>query len=92
MTDADSNTATAQVSITIVGKLQGTFAFSFNGFDNGQPFYTAGSFTGDGTGNLTGVLDQNGLAAGDVVTEAPLTGTYSVGTNNLGTMTLTYRR
>lgn len=88
VTDADSNTATAQVSITIVGKLQGTFAFSFNGFDNGQPFYTAGSFTGDGAGNLTGVLDQNGAAAGDVASDAAFTGTYSVGTNNLGTMTL----
>ena len=52
VTDADSNTATAQVSITIMGKLQGTFAFSFNGFDNGQPFYTAGSFTGDGPATL----------------------------------------
>ncbi len=89
VTDADSNTATAAVSITIMGKLQGTFAFSFNGFDNGQPFYTAGSFSGDGAGNLTGVLDQNGAAAGDVASNAPFTGTYTVGTNNLGTITLT---
>ncbi len=89
VTDADSNTATAAVSITITGKLQGTFAFSFNGFDNGQPFYTAGSFSGDGSGNLTGVLDQNSAAAGDVASNAPFTGTYTVGTNNLGTMTLT---
>ena len=52
VTDADSNTATANLSITIVGRLQGTFAFSFNGFDNGQPFYTVGSFVGDGNGTL----------------------------------------
>ncbi len=89
MTDADSNTATAAVSITITGKLQGTFAFSFNGFDNGQPFYTAGSFSGDGAGNLTGVLDQNGANPSDVASNAPFTGAYTVGTNNLGTMTLT---
>jgi hypothetical protein len=90
VTDADSNTATAQVSITIVGKLQGTFAFSFNGFDEqGKPFYTAGSFTGDGAGNLTGVLDQNGSGASGLITKAAFTGTYSVGTNNLGTMTFT---
>ena len=91
VTDADSNTASANVSITIVGKLQGTFAFSFNGFNNGQPFYTVGSFTGDGAGNLTGVLDQNDSAGGRR-TNAPFTGTYSVGTNNLGSLTLTISR
>jgi hypothetical protein len=89
VTDADSNTASANVSIMIVGKLQGTFAFSFNGFNNGQPFYTVGSFVGDGFGNLTGVLDQNGVGA-PPITKAPLTGTYSIGTNGLGTMTLTF--
>ncbi len=89
VTDADGNTASANVSITITGKLQGTFAFSFNGFDNGQPFYTVGTFTGDGGGNITaGFLDQNGVTASDVATDAPFTGTYSVGTNGLGTMTL----
>jgi Putative Ig domain len=91
VTDADSNTATAPLVITIVGRLQGTFAFSFNGFDQGQPFYTAGSFLGDGTGTITsGVLDQNGLAAGDILSDAPLTGTYNIGTNGQGTMTLTF--
>ena len=88
VTDADGNTASAQVSITITGKLQGTFAFSFNGYNSGQPFYTVGSFTGDGAGNLTGVLDQNGLGAPGVVTDTPFTGTYSVNANGLGSMTL----
>ncbi len=91
VTDADSNTATAPLVITIAGKLQGTFAFSFNGFHQGQPFYTAGSFLGDGTGTITsGVLDQNGLAAGDIISDAPLTGTYTIGSNGQGTMTLTF--
>ena len=89
VTDADSNTASANLSITITGKLQGTFAFSFNGLDNGQPFYTAGSFTGDGAGNLRGVLDQNGLGAPGVITKAPFTGTYSIGSSGLGTLTFT---
>lgn len=89
VTDADSNTASANVSITITGKLQGTFAFSFNGFNNGQPFYTVGSFVGDGAGNLSGVLDQNGVGA-PPITDAPLTGTYSLNSNGLGTMTLTF--
>jgi Putative Ig domain len=87
VTDADSNTASANVSITITGKLQGTFAFSFNGFSNGQPFYTVGSFVGDGSGNLSGVLDQND--ANGVITKAPFTGTYTIGTNNLGSLTFT---
>jgi len=86
VTDADSNTASANVSITIVGKLQGTFAFSFNGFNNGQPFYTVGSFLGDAANNLTGVLDQND--PNGVTTKAPFTGMYSIGTNGLGTMSL----
>jgi hypothetical protein len=89
VTDADGNTASANVSITITGKLQGTFAFSFNGFNNGQPFYTVGSFVGDGAGNLSGVLDQNGVGA-PPITKAPLTGTYSINSNGLGTMTLTF--
>ena len=90
VSDADSNTATANLSITIVGRLQGSFAFSFNGFDHGQPFYTAGSFLGDGNGHISrGVLDQNGLAAGDIISDAPLTGTYNIGSNGQGTMTLT---
>jgi hypothetical protein len=91
VTDADSNTATAPLTITIVGRLQGNFAFSFNGFHQGQPFYTAGSFFGDGNGTISsGVLDQNGLAAGDIISDAPLTGTYNIGTNGQGTMTLTF--
>jgi Putative Ig domain len=88
VTDADSNTATANLTITIVGKLQGNNAFSFNGFNNGQPFYTVGSFVGDCTGNITsGVLDQND--ASGVTTKAAFTGTYSIGAGNLGSLTFT---
>ncbi len=88
VTDADSNTASANVSITVKGKLQGTFAFSFNGFNNGNPFYMVGSFIGDGTGSLSGVLDQNDPVNGPVA-NIPFTGTYSVSANGLGTMTFT---
>jgi Putative Ig domain len=88
VTDADGNTASAQVSIAITGKLQGTFAFSFNGFNNGKPFYFAGSFIGDGGGNITsGVLDQNGVGATHLT--ASFTGTYNVTSNNLGSMSFT---
>ena len=88
VTDADWQYGQRQVSITITGKLQGTFAFSFNGYNSGQPFYTVGSFVGNGAGNLTGVLDQNGLGAPGVVTNTPFTGTYIVNANGLGSMTL----
>jgi hypothetical protein len=92
VTDADGNAASAGVSITIVGKLQGNFAFSFNGYDSGRPFYSVGSFVGDGTGNLSGVLDQNDPLNG-AVTNVPFTGTYNIGMSNgisnLGTMSLT---
>jgi hypothetical protein len=90
VTDADSNTASANLSITILGRLQGNFALTFNGFDNGQPFYTVASFVGDGNGNLTGVLDQNGPAAQDILSKTALTGTYSIGANGQGTMALTF--
>ena len=79
VTDADSNTASANLQIVVTQKLGGNNAFSFNGFDNGQPFYAAGSFVGDCTGNITsGFIDENGLAAQDVITKAPVTGTFSI--------------
>ena len=91
VTDADSNTASANLQIVVTQKLGGNNAFSFNGFDNGQPFYAAGSFVGDCTGTITsGFIDQNGLAAQDVITKAPVTGTFSIATSGLGSLTLTY--
>jgi hypothetical protein len=92
---ADSNAAvaTASMNMTIIGKLQGNYAFSFTGFNNlGQSFFMAGSLVADGNGNITsGVLDRNGNDAMGVMTDVPITGgTYSIGANNLGTMTLTF--
>jgi large repetitive protein len=99
-TDGFPTTATANFSITIVGKIQGTYAFSFNGYDNGKPFYMAGSFCADGNGNInpagcaaapgvTFMLDRNGSDGIGAVT-SPFTGTYTIdNTTNLGTMMLT---
>jgi len=86
VTDADSNTASANLGITITQKLQGNNAFSFNGFNNGQPFYTAGSFVGQCDGTLAGVLDQNDFASG-ATTNSQFTGTFTIGANNLGSLT-----
>lgn len=102
VSDSFPTTVTANFSITIMGKIQGNYAFSFNGYNNGEPFYMAGSFCADGNGNInpasspacpagvTFVLDRNGSDAIGAVTNAPFTGTYTVdNTTNLGTMMLT---
>ena len=59
VTDALQERATAAFTITITGQLQGTHAFTFNGFDNGQPFYIVGSFCGDGDGNINPANNAN---------------------------------
>ncbi len=62
--------ATAPLSITINagtnnGALQGIYAFSFSGYNNGSPVFMAGSFIADGSGNITsGVLDINSATSG----------------------------
>lgn len=101
VTDSFPTTATANFSITITGKIQSNYAFSFNGYNNGKPFYMAGSFCADANGNInpasssscpagvTFVLDRNG-SDGITVTNVPFTGTYTIdNTTNLATMTLT---
>src|SRR5271157_6089478 len=91
VTDSFPRTATANLSITVTGKLQGNYAFSFNGYNNGQPFYMAGSFIADGNGNITsGVLDRNGSDSIGQLKNMPFTGIYQIdNTTSLGTMTLT---
>jgi hypothetical protein len=85
--------ATAPLSITINGAitnaaLNGPYAFSFNGYNNGSPVAIAGSFIADGNGNITsGVLDSNS-ATGGPQQQVSLTGTYSIQANGVGTMTL----
>jgi hypothetical protein len=62
VTDCFPTTATANFSITVTGKIQGNYVFSFNGYNQqGQAFYMAGGFSADGNGNITsGVFDRNG--------------------------------
>ncbi len=68
--------------------LSGPYAFSFNGYNNGTPVFVAGNFIADGNGNInSGVLDSNSATGGPQ--NLPLTGTYSIQGNGLGTMTLT---
>ena len=96
VTDSISEVAAGNFVLTVVGRLQGGYGFTFNGFDSSSgssvPFYTVGSFQADGNGNITsGVIDQNG--AGGLQTALPIQAAYSSYTiptgSNLGTLKLT---
>ncbi|MGA8877192.1 MAG: Ig domain-containing protein [Candidatus Korobacteraceae bacterium] len=96
-TDALGEVATATFSITVTGRLQGNYAFSFNGFEENppksgqyQPVYLVGSFVADGNGNITsGVMDQAGPGS-QSFTDVPLkASTYNVPTgSNIATINL----
>lgn len=82
VTDGFPTTATANFSITVTGKIQGNYAFSFNGYNQqGQAFYMVGSFVADGNGNITsGVFDRNGNDSIGVMTSVAIaTGTGGAG-------------
>ncbi len=70
--------------------LQGDYAFRFGGFNPQGMTASAGSFSADGNGNIVGgLMDRTGVAGGAQHGLA-LTGTYSIGANNLGVMTLNF--
>ena len=86
-------TATADLSITINpstvnnGNLDGNYAFLVSGFSPNGHFVAAGSFFADGAGNISnGVIDTNDPAG--VQLAQSFSGTYAIGSNNLGTMSL----
>jgi Putative Ig domain len=75
VTDEFPTTATALFSITVTGKIQGNYVFSFNGYNQqGQAFYMAGSFIADGNGDITsGVFDRNGNDSIGAMTNVAMT-------------------
>jgi len=80
--------ATANLSIVVnsaaTALFQGNYAFLFSGYFNGY-FTGAGSFVADGAGNITGgIVDTNGLTGPTI--NGGFTGTYSIGSNSMGTM------
>ena len=92
-TDGYSEVATGQFTITVVGRLSGPYVLMFNGFNNGQPFYDVAQLvaSGDmnGSGTLTGFLDQVG-PGGTAASNLPVTGSYTIAQNsNFGTLTIT---
>jgi hypothetical protein len=71
-------------------KLNGQYAFLLGGYDGDGNVAMAGSFTTDGQGNISqGVADYNFSSAIFVATNLTFTGTYSVGADSRGSMTIT---
>src|SRR5713226_3066858 len=66
--------------------LSGSYAFTMTGNDPGGFFMRAGSLVADGKGSFTGIEDVNSALA--LVTANPVTGTYSIGGDGRGTLTL----
>ncbi len=99
VTDSSSpaQNASANLSITVNPGgadntlLDGHYAFLLSGYDsNGEPVAVAGSFVADGAGNVTGgVEDINRYAANAVASQLTFTGTYAIGQDHLGTITIT---
>ncbi len=92
--DAFSGEAFAQQNISFTAaSLNSGFAFLLGGSSSTGPIATAGRFTADGAGNLSGLfLDENNNGT---VTLLPsqggtTTGTYTVDTNGLGGGTATW--
>src|SRR5258708_20658472 len=76
-------------------ELNGNYAFTFNGLTGNASgsvvFAAVGRFTADGAGNVTnGELDTNGVGAGSQLTALAFTGTYSIGADNRGVMSLNF--
>jgi hypothetical protein len=87
-------TASAALSITVNPStannalLNGNYAFLVSGFSPNGLFLAAGSFVADGAGSISdGIIDTND-PSGPQVAEA-FTGSYSIGSSDLGTMALT---
>lgn len=73
----------------------GTYAFQLQGIDTVGAGYAAGTITSDGNGNITGgEIDLNtasGVSAGTAPFNGSISsGTYSIGIDGRGTMSVTY--
>jgi hypothetical protein len=98
VTDSETNppqTQSAPFTINIAAGtnnpnslLRGGYAFVFKGFDTQGPVLMAGFLVANGNGLITsGSEDMNRVSG--VTTNATLAGTYSIGSDGRGTMTIT---
>jgi hypothetical protein len=84
-------TAAATITITPIGSnasLTGQYAFVATGLDTNGPYTVAGSVTTDGMGNVTGG-EEDFVDPSFINTAASMLGTYAVGSDGRGTMSLT---
>lgn len=101
-TSALANTVSGLASVNISvnpnnGKLKGQYAFLLSGIDSDSDFQMAGTITADGNGNITGGVADFNFSSSVLLTgpvsgglNVPLTGTYSVGPDGRGAMTLNH--
>jgi hypothetical protein len=67
--------------------LGGPYVFLFNGFDAQGSVAVAGTFTAGGNGTISGGVEDSNRVSG-VVSNAGLTGSYSLGSDGRGTLEL----
>lgn len=82
-----SASAVLTIAPTNNSKLQGQYAFLFKGFDSAGVFDAAASFIADGKGNVTSGIEDINRTSGPE-TGLAISGTYQVGGDNRGTLTL----
>jgi hypothetical protein len=83
---SQSASATVKLVASENARLEGRYAFQFNGLDSNGIYQSAGTFTADGEGNIAAGLEDINSNAGPA-TSTSFTGTYQAGSDNRGMMT-----
>ncbi len=81
-------TQSGNLSITVANLLDGQYSFEFSGFNSQGAVVAAGTFTADGAGNITNGVEDLNTMTGPPVNQT-FTGTYTIGSDNRGTLTFT---
>ncbi len=84
---AATDTSSVTIAASNNSKLQGQYAFQFTGFDSNGIYQAAGSLTADGQGKITSGKEDVNSTAGPATAMA-IAGTYTVGGDNRGVMTI----
>jgi hypothetical protein len=85
-----TKSASATITVSATGnnsKLNGNYAFLFNGWNSQGLNVVAGDFVADGNGNISNGLADINTTSGPKLNQS-FTGTYSIASDNLGTVTL----
>jgi hypothetical protein len=89
-TDSAIGSAFGQGTGTFSNGSLGSSVFGISSNSLGNLFAAAGMFTTvPGSGTFNGVADDNEFDNGTIVPNAPISGTYAVGSNGYGSMTIT---